>query len=96
LFLYRHVLQVEEQAIDQVPRAKLPVRVPVVFSREEVAALVRHLEGTMWNWPVGMDVRSCRLRWIASEVVAIAFARIHAGRQPAFCLTLRQFWAWRR
>jgi site-specific recombinase XerD len=48
LFLYRHVLHIEVQAIEQVPRAKMPHRVPVVLSREEVATIVRTLEGTMW------------------------------------------------
>jgi integron integrase len=48
LFLYRHVLHIEVEGIEHVPRAKMPTRVPVVLSREEVAALVKHLEGTMW------------------------------------------------
>ena len=46
LFLYRHVLHIEVQAIEHVPRAKMPHRVPVVLSREEVAAIVKNLEGT--------------------------------------------------
>lgn len=48
LFLSRHVLHIEVQAIEHVPRAKMPHRVPVVLSREEVATIVRSLEGTMW------------------------------------------------
>lgn len=47
LFLYRHVLHIEVQAIEHVPRAKMPHRVPVVLSREEVATVVRNLEGRM-------------------------------------------------
>ena len=43
-----HVLHIEVSRIEHVPRAKMPIRVPVVLSREEVVALVRHLEGTLW------------------------------------------------
>ena len=48
LFLYRHVLGIDIGAIEQVPRAKVPHRVPVVLSVEEVGALLAHLPGTMW------------------------------------------------
>src|SRR2546422_6749629 len=36
LFLYRTVLRIEIGPIDDVPRARVPVRVPVVLSRDEV------------------------------------------------------------
>jgi integron integrase len=48
LFLYRHVLRIEVDKIEQVARARLPHRVPVVLSREEVDQIFTHLEGTMW------------------------------------------------
>lgn len=48
LFLYRHVLRIELDKIEQVPRARLPHRVPVVLSREEVDRVFAHLDGTMW------------------------------------------------
>lgn len=48
LFLYRHVLGRELDWLQDVVRAKRPVRLPVVLSREEVAALLRHLRGTPW------------------------------------------------
>ncbi len=47
LFLYRHVLRMEVGAIEQVPRAKMPHRVPVVLSREEAGAILKCVEGTM-------------------------------------------------
>ena len=47
LFLYRHVLGVEIGAIEHVPRARTPERLPVVLSREEVTAVLRRLTGTM-------------------------------------------------
>jgi Phage integrase, N-terminal SAM-like domain len=46
LFLYRDVLGVELPYVGGVLRAKRPVRVPVVFTREEADALCSHLPGT--------------------------------------------------
>ncbi len=42
----------------------MPVRVPVVLSREEVATIVKHLEGTMWIvvallYGTGMRLQEC-------------------------------------
>ena len=45
LFLYRDVLRVDPGAIEHVPRAATPVRVPVVLSVAEVRAVLGHLEG---------------------------------------------------
>ncbi len=48
LFLYRDVLRIEIDAIEHVPRARMPVRVPVVLSRDEVARLMKQLDGVTW------------------------------------------------
>jgi integron integrase len=48
LFLYRVVLGRELSGLETVPRAKLPIRIPVVLSREEVAAVLRQMSGTTW------------------------------------------------
>ena len=48
MFRYRHVLRIEIGAIEQVPRAKLPPRVPVVLSIEEVGNVLTQLQGTAW------------------------------------------------
>lgn len=45
LFLYRHVLNVELPYIDGIERAKTPERVPVVFTRSEVKAVLSQLDG---------------------------------------------------
>ena len=47
LFLYRHVLRIEVGAIEPVQRAKMPHRVPIVLSREEVGKILTHIQGTM-------------------------------------------------
>lgn len=46
LFLYRDVLRTDLPYIDGVERAKRPSRVPTVFTRGEVKALLAHLDGT--------------------------------------------------
>ena len=48
LFLYRDVLHIEIGSIENVPRARMPVRVPVVLSRAEVARIKKHLHGVTW------------------------------------------------
>ncbi|MGB7412669.1 MAG: integron integrase [Thermosynechococcaceae cyanobacterium] len=45
IFLYQQVLKVHLPDIDDVERAKRPIRVPVVFSRQEVQAVLSHLSG---------------------------------------------------
>jgi integron integrase len=46
LFLYRHVIGRDVGWLDQVVRAKQPVRVPVVLTQDEVRAVLARLEGT--------------------------------------------------
>lgn len=48
LFLYRHVLNPPLDWLDNITRAKKPSRLPVVLTREEVAALLLHLDGGKW------------------------------------------------
>lgn len=45
LFLYRTVLDVPVGELGEVVRAKKPIRLPVVMSREEVRAVLSHLSG---------------------------------------------------
>ena len=45
LFLYRQVLGIELPWLDNVVRARLPQRVPVVLSRREVQTLLNELDG---------------------------------------------------
>ncbi|HUJ10440.1 MAG TPA: integron integrase [Verrucomicrobiae bacterium] len=47
LFLYQQVLQQDIGFIKDVERAKMPKRVPVVFTREEARAVLSHLTGTI-------------------------------------------------
>ena len=46
LFLYRDVLGVELPYVEGIQRAKRPVRIPVVFTRQEAGRLLKQLTGT--------------------------------------------------
>jgi integrase len=48
LFLYKAVLRLDIGPIEHVPRARMPDKLPVVLSREEIGQLMTHVEGTMW------------------------------------------------
>lgn len=68
LFLYREVLEIELPWLGNVQQAKVPKRLPVVLTREEVQALLSRLEGTHWLiasllYGSGLRVMEClRLR----------------------------------
>ena len=47
-FLYRVVLDLPLDWLDDVVRAKRPARLPVVFTRDEVRTVLAQLEGTKW------------------------------------------------
>ena len=47
-FLYRDVLRQDPGVIEHAPRAKSPVRVPVVLSVDEVRCVLAHMSGTAW------------------------------------------------
>jgi integrase len=47
LFLYRDVLKIKLPWLDEVQRAKRPQHLPVVFTREEVRALLAQLQETL-------------------------------------------------
>ena len=64
LFLYKHVLRIEVGRIEDVPRAQVPIRVPVVLSRDEVKRVMEHLTGTMWIivvllYGAGLRIQDC-------------------------------------
>ena len=68
LFLYKHVLRIELPRLENVARAKKPVRLPAVFTREEVMAVLSHLKPTKWLmasllYGAGLRLNEClRLR----------------------------------
>lgn len=48
LFLYKEVLGIDLPWLDKVTQAKVPKRLPVVLTRDEVQSLLIRTEGTMW------------------------------------------------
>jgi hypothetical protein len=80
LFLYQKVLGKELDWIEGVVRAKRPVRLPVVLTREEVGAVLERIHGTPWImasllYGAGLRLLECaRLRvkdidFVRSEIV---------------------------
>jgi integron integrase len=64
LFLYKVVLGIELGRLDQVPRARMPVRVPVVLSRDEVSRILKELTGKIWIigvilYGAGLRIQDC-------------------------------------
>ena len=68
LFLYREVLQVEMDWIEDFVRARKPERLPAVFTRSEAREILSHLTGSKWlmaalMYGSGLRLREClRLR----------------------------------
>jgi hypothetical protein len=44
--LYRDVLKIELEYMDELIRAKRPTKIPVVFTRDEAKTVINHLDGT--------------------------------------------------
>jgi integrase len=64
LFLYKDVLGIEVGRLDEVPRARLPIRVPVVLSRDEVSRVLKQLTGQIWIivvilYGAGLRIQDC-------------------------------------
>jgi integron integrase len=60
LFLYRDVLRVDIGEIEHTPRARMPVRVPMVLTAGEVRTVFAHLVGV--PWVVAALLYGCGLR----------------------------------
>ncbi|HEX7054011.1 MAG TPA: hypothetical protein VF211_08800 [Burkholderiales bacterium] len=64
LFLYREVIGAPLPWLDGLERAKGPVRVPAVLTREEVRRLLAAMRGTKWLmasllYGAGLRLREC-------------------------------------
>ncbi|MFQ5549112.1 MAG: integron integrase [Woeseia sp.] len=68
LFLYRHVLKIELEWMDDIVRARRERRIPVVFTQQEARSVIAHLNGKYWlmgslMYGAGLRVMEClRLR----------------------------------
>jgi len=64
LFLYRHVLGQNRPWLENVERAKRPARLPLVFTKEEVKAILAQLQQQNWLmasllYGAGLRLREC-------------------------------------
>jgi integron integrase len=64
LFLYKEVLAIDIGTVPPVVRARTPERLPVVLSRDEVVAILKHLTGTerllvMLLYGAGLRLEEC-------------------------------------
>jgi site-specific recombinase XerD len=64
LFLYRHVLKQDLPWLEDVQRAKRLTRIPTVFTRAEVKAVLAHLSHTNWLmasllYGAGLRLKEC-------------------------------------
>lgn len=76
LFLYREVLAKEVGKVERVIRARVPVKVPVVLSVEEVRSVMANLKGVSWLmvallYGAGLRLQEC----LELRVKDIDFAR---------------------
>jgi integrase len=85
LFLYREVLDNELPWLDNVERAKVPKRLPVVLTREEVMAVLTRLEGT--HWLVASLLYGTGLRIM--EALRLRVKDVEFSRGRSWCATAR-------
>jgi integron integrase len=77
LFLFRDVLGRKLEELDDTPRAKGPVRLPVILSRAEVRAVTARLPGRLWL--VGSLMYGAGLR--LQECLALRFKDVDFDRR---------------
>ena len=77
LFLFREVLERKVEGLDDTPRAKSAVRLPVVLSRHEVRALLGRLRGRLWLIASLMYGSGLRLQ----ECLALRIKDVDFGRR---------------
>lgn len=93
LFLYREVLGIAIDAIERVPRARTPERLPVVLSRQEVTAVLEQLQSTMklvviLLYGAGLRLREClelRSKTSISTVARSSFGKAKDRRIGSRC-----------
>lgn len=82
LFLYKQVLRLDIGPIEHVPRARMPDKLPVVLSREEIGQLMKHVEGTMWLIVALLYGTGVRLRGVSGAPRQGPRLRSAADRGP--------------
>jgi site-specific recombinase XerD len=85
VFLYRHVLKQPFPDLADLERAKRPRRVPTVFTREEVQAVLAHLSGiphlmASVLYGAGLRLMECVRLWVKDLDFAYHQLTVGAGK----------------
>ena len=93
VFLFRHVLGREIRGVDSAVRARRPRRLPVVLSREEIASVFSHLEGTFLLmvrliYGGGLRLSECLQLRIQDLDIASGAVTVRAGKGQKDRVTL--------
>jgi len=88
VYTYRHVLKTNLDWLEDVVRARQPRRLPTVLSRDEVAAVISRLEGTvqiivLLLYGTGMRILEClrlRVQDVDFDLGHITIRRPKGGR----------------
>jgi integrase len=85
LFLYRHVLAVEMPWLEDVVRAKRPLRLPTVLTREEVARVLACMSGTpqivaLLSYGAGLRLLECLQLRVKDIDFAGRLIRVREGK----------------
>lgn len=91
VFPYGQVLGLDLGPIEHTPRARMPDKLPVVLSREEIGQLMKHVEGVIWLivallYGAGLRLEECLelrvkdLDFDRGQIIETGFGR--ARRKP--------------
>jgi integron integrase len=93
VFLYREILDREVGWLGEVERAKQPERLPVVFSRAEVRAVLVHVDGQHWLmasllYGAGLRLMECVGRRVKDVDYEYRQILVRDGKGPKDCVTM--------
>ena len=66
IFLYKEVLNIEIENIDNITKIRRPSKIPTVFSKEEISMVLSHLDGVKWLMACLLYGCGMRLREVIS------------------------------
>lgn len=86
LFLYRDVLGRELAGLDNVVRAKRPVRLPLVLSRADVASILGEMQGVPWLMASLMDGAGLLLLASSNGAFTVAVRTARVAKPVHLCI----------
>jgi len=91
LFLYPVTLKHPLEWLNDIERAKRPARLPTVFTREEVRAILAHLDGSVWLmasllYGSGLRLLECLRLRVKDIDFSYGQITVRAAREPGIAL----------